>query len=340
MDINTRLFALDSLVKAAQVTQQVAWQTAQEPKAAAPVPAPNNQDNDYARRMAYSRKLRARNGVTAKQMKPGMEDPTRAAVTGFVGGLYDNVADGTFGKNLEHGLTSMGNGIMKGIASVPGALAGLAAGAGSMVKNTFDPNVSWADTFGRAGTAFSNASDWVDNNVGIGSYNLGAAQRRINAWQQNNMSKYMDLNNMDANNLSALERMGLTGQAVANAAGEALGAQAGFSAPGALVKGVNAIRGVRAAANAANTARKAPGLWSLAKGTFFVAPSAADAYSNYNANLDYQKAWNGNNATRQAALSTMPSAAPAAAPAAQASGTPAYKPSTMAYDDLIARALD
>lgn len=163
----------------------------------------------------------------------------------------DQFGDGTFFKNLGTGLGRMGTGVLQGVT-------GLVSGVGGVLSGT----AGWLH-HGLTGKGWANGwrEGWDSgyNNMGFGSYNLGAARRRLASWDQKLRDDYIERNNIDVKNMSMLERLALLGTDIAQGAGEGIGASV---AGGVAAKGVGAAAGrvANATSKATSVAGKATNL--------------------------------------------------------------------------------
>lgn len=147
---------------------------------------------------------------------------------GLVGAFGDKDLYEDAAKNVWTGAKSMGTGIAQGAAALPGLVGNVAGGVGGLVAGAFmDGN--YLDNVKRSW----NAGGKLVDSIGIGDYDLKHLKDRLDTVQANNRSEYMANNNMDPNNMGALERWGMNGMAIANGAGKAIpAAYVGAKVPG------------------------------------------------------------------------------------------------------------
>lgn len=170
-------------------------------------------------------------GVTGNGFGNGWRNGYNAADT-FQKAVGDSLVDGdswrTFGKNLSTGAAAMVTGIGQGLAATPGMVGGLVGGVGSLVTGN-----GW-------GNGWDKGRDFVDS-IGVGDYNLGTLKTNLADFQRFNRDVYVDTNNIDLNNLSALERAGLYSLDTAAAAGRMIGETAGFAGAGKVLSGAGKV---------------------------------------------------------------------------------------------------
>jgi hypothetical protein len=169
-------------------------------------------------------------GVTGNGFKNGWRNGYNAAdeLQTMIGGGLSTLVDGDtwrdFGKNLSTGAAAMATGVGQGLAAVPGIVGGAVGAVGSGLSGN-----GW-------GNGWNAGRNFVDD-IGVGNYNLGTLKSNLADFQRFNRDVYLDNNNIDVNNASALERAGLYGIGTAEAAGKVLGETLGFGAAGKLMNG-------------------------------------------------------------------------------------------------------
>lgn len=215
-------------------------------------------------------------GVTGNGFKNGWRNGYNAAdeLQTAIGGGLSTFVDGDtwsdFGKNLSTGAAAMSTGVAQGLAATPGIIGGLAGGVGSFVTGN-----GW-------GNGWNKGRDFVDN-IGVGNYNLGTLKTNLADFQRFNRDVYLDTNNIDVNNASALERAGLYGVDTAGSAGKLIGETLGFGAVGKMLSSAGRVIGnvinkvMPRAANTAGTAAGTAGTAGTAAGAAGTAGTAGTA---------------------------------------------------------------
>ena len=222
-------------------------------------------------------------GVTGNGFKNGWRNGYNAAdeLQTMIGGGLSTLVDGDtwrdFGKNLSTGAAAMVTGVGQGLAAVPGIVGGAVGAVGSGLSGN-----GW-------GNGWNAGRNFVDG-IGVGNYNLGTLKSNLADFQRFNRDVYLDNNNIDVNNASALERAGLYGIGTAEAAGKVLGETLGFGAAGKLMNGGAKVvsnvagkvlpRASGAAGAAANTAGTAAGATGTAANAAGAAANAASRAAN------------------------------------------------------------
>ena len=160
-------------------------------------------------------------------LKQDMQDAWEGT-KGFVGAFVDPDLYKDFGKNIWSGTKSALTGLGQGVAALPGLVGNVAGGAVGLVTGAFGDG-SYLDNVKNSW----NAGGRLVDSIGIGDYDLKHLKDRLDTVQANNRSEYMANNNMDPNNMGALERWGMNGMAIANGAGKAIpAAYVGAKVPG------------------------------------------------------------------------------------------------------------
>lgn len=154
--------------------------------------------------------------------------------------------------NLSSGAGHFTANILDGAAATPGLLSGLIAGTGSFIKNLpRGLGKAWQQAFETGG----NAWDSVEDITG-----LGRLRANINDYNNFNTKDYIERNNIDINNPTALDRFSLLSRSATGISGQVVGGSVAGSGVNKLLnlakKGVNASRAARAVrdARAARTA--------------------------------------------------------------------------------------
>lgn len=157
---------------------------------------------------------------------------------------------GDIAKNFGYGAANMALGFGKGVANIPGFLAGLGGSSIGLTKgllwDSWHPNGDEDSTwYGRIWDStkggYNTGSDLV-NKIGPGNYDLEHLNGYLNKLQNTNANNYMANNSMDPRNMSWADRAALFGFNVAGTSGELLGDAVAFGAAG---KGLKAAgRGI------------------------------------------------------------------------------------------------
>ena len=191
--------------------------------------------------------------IYRQQIENAKRDAAANPEKGYVGAFVDEVTNGNFGRNLQTGAKSFGNGILKGLAYTPSLIAGLGGGALGYFRGLRRGD----GVLGSLATAVehgSAAAGTTQQMTGLDKAIAGLDKR-----QAANLKEYFERNGLDPN--SGWGRASRFAQNLTNTSGEWLGGSTGVAGASSAVRaaGGAATKGLlRAGARTAVRARALP----------------------------------------------------------------------------------